>query len=271
MFTIDANITDLKAKERNLFKVLFSMNIHQVATPEMTIEDARSYVFFFRDGGKVHAYIGLYFMRTDRSLYYSHSSNPFPEGQLADVEGEARVFSEDMGAMLDEIDFAKLSTEEKNGWINDQEILTGRKKETECSQDLPSPAADEQSVPSDQSSPVEQPVPVVQVPVQPAAVSQPPVNSAPPVQLRPGQQPKQLSRPQKKAAPVQATVQPNAGGFVVETDQSVPVKRTDDVLEHAMKAGVVKAPNAQLKKDIRSASGVVSRDKEALARLLASF
>jgi hypothetical protein len=35
MFTIDTNITDLKIEERSLYKVLFSVNIHQVATPEL--------------------------------------------------------------------------------------------------------------------------------------------------------------------------------------------------------------------------------------------
>jgi hypothetical protein len=57
----------------------------------------------------------------------------------------------------------------------------------------------------------------------------------------------------------------------VANEEETPGPRVDDLLEEAVKAGVVKAPNAKLKKDIRSANGIVSRDKEALARLLASF
>ena len=109
MFTIDTNITDLKIKERNLYKVLFSMNIHQVATPELSAEDAKSYVFFFREGGRYLSYIGLHFLRTDRKMYYSHSANPFSESELPAVEDEARSFAEDMGAMLDELGLAKMS------------------------------------------------------------------------------------------------------------------------------------------------------------------
>ena len=51
MFTIDQNITDLKIKERRILKILFSMNIHQVASPEMILEEARSYVLFFGERG----------------------------------------------------------------------------------------------------------------------------------------------------------------------------------------------------------------------------
>jgi hypothetical protein len=53
--------------------------------------------------------------------------------------------------------------------------------------------------------------------------------------------------------------------------EQVSAKRPEDVIQRAIKAGVVKAPKPQLKKEIHSASGIVSRDKEALARLLSSF
>jgi hypothetical protein len=56
-----------------------------------------------------------------------------------------------------------------------------------------------------------------------------------------------------------------------DDSEIAPPPRVDDVLDEAVKAGVVKSPNARLKKDIVSASGIVSRGKEALARLLASF
>jgi hypothetical protein len=284
MFTIDANITDLKAKERNLIRVLFSMNIHQVANPEMSPEEARSYVFFFREGGKVQAYVGLYFINTDRRMYYTHSDNPFPEEAMADVEGEARGFAEDLGAMLDEIDFAKLSSAEKNRWIDDQEFLSGRKQET---QSRAEDVAAGQTASVEKPAPV-QPAPVQQAAAQPAPIVQqqasapeaqpqpqpvPAVPPAAPVQPGPVRPPASQQPPpqpvQKAAAPSKAPAQPVP--YVPETDQPAPVQRVDEVLEEAVKAGVVKAPKAQLKKDIRSSTGVISREKEALARLLASF
>ena len=103
MFVIEKNITDLNIREKNVLKLLFSMNVHQVATPEMILEEARSYILFFREtGGKVSAYIALHLTVTNRKLYYVHSSNPFPEGEMETVEQEALEFAEGLGAVLDE-------------------------------------------------------------------------------------------------------------------------------------------------------------------------
>jgi hypothetical protein len=48
-------------------------------------------------------------------------------------------------------------------------------------------------------------------------------------------------------------------------------KRPPSVFEEALKEGVVKPPKPKAAKAARTAAGVVSRDKEALARLLSSF
>lgn len=361
MFTIDPNITDLKVRERNVFKVLFSMNNHQVATPEGNVEEARSYVFFFRDGSKVQTYIGLYFFNTDRRMFYTNSSNPYPESHIADIEDEARAFAEDLGALLDEIDFFKLSTDEKNQWIEEQEFLSGKKQQLEPAETATSsppakppeqPAVDTAPVqpaapvpPSavqQQPEPLQQPVfpqPVQQMAVppvqQPAPVQYtiPPLQQAaavqytvPPVQYQPVQvqpnaipsQQTPLFDPTQQPVPVEVPVQnevqpappvvqpplaaaPSPGAAPVRVPAAKPSQQSgrqqkpatrpidrirveeeaveqvdtrqhpDDLLELAVKEGVVKAPKAQLKKDLRSPAQLVSRDKEALARLLASF
>jgi hypothetical protein len=301
MFTIDTTITDLKVRERNLFKVLFSMNIHQVATPELSAEDAKSYVFFFREGGRFLSYIGLYFLHSDRKLYYSHAANPFPESELPHVESEARSFAEDMGAMLDELDIAKLSDLERDRWIDEQDIFSTKKHADEQSaavgvdqrkaapavQPAPvvppvSPAPEVRVAPTEQGAPV-QPVPPPQPIIQPEAplapmvrsmpepAAQPleqsqvqaPVSSPAAMPVAPVQQPVP-SRPQRKQATTPR--QPKAPEPVPE-----PAGSADEVLEQAVKAGIVKAPKQPLNKDIRNANGAVSRDKEALVRLLASF
>jgi hypothetical protein len=121
MFTVDPTITDLKVKEKSMLKVLFSMNTHQVATPEMNLEEVRSYVIFCHEGdGKVSAYIALHLLDTNRRLFYPYSSNPFPKENMDAVDEEARGFAEGLGAMLDEIDITKMTSEEKNHWIDDQ-------------------------------------------------------------------------------------------------------------------------------------------------------
>lgn len=124
MFTIDQTISDLHIRERNLLKVFFSMNNHQVATPEMMLEEARSYILFVREpDGRLSAYIGLHLLKTDRRLYYTHASNPFPFRALQEIEEEALAFVEGLGALLDTIDFTKMSPELRSQWIDKQEIF----------------------------------------------------------------------------------------------------------------------------------------------------
>jgi len=43
------------------------------------------------------------------------------------------------------------------------------------------------------------------------------------------------------------------------------------LFEEAVRQGVVKPPRPKVQQTVRSSAGVVTRDKEALARLLASF
>ena len=291
MFTIDTKITDLKIKERNLSKVFFSMNIHQVATPEMSAEDAKSYVFFFREGGRYLSYIGLHFVRTDRKLYYSHSANPFSESELPDVEDEARSFAEGMGAMLDELGLAKMSDMEKDRWIDEQDIFST--KRTVAGQ----PAeADVVHHPAEQSAPVVPPVPSAQpvsaepsaptektVLVQPAPALQPPpvippasTERIPPVRQAPVE-PAAQSMSEPSPVPVEQTqiqtpVQSRETSRPQRKQAAAPPRQlAGDVMEQAVRAGIVKAPKQPLKDDALSPANVASRDKEALARLLASF
>ena len=125
MFTLDQDITVPKLREKNLVKVFFSMNNHQVATPEMMLEEASSYVMFCgEDDGKVSAYIGLYLLLTDRRLFFAHSSNPFPPGEMGPVEDEALCFVEGLGALVDQMDIATLSADEKSRWLDSQDIFS---------------------------------------------------------------------------------------------------------------------------------------------------
>lgn len=304
MFTVDPNITDLKVREKNLFQVFFSMNSHQVANPDMSLEEARSYVFFFREGrDNASAYIGLHFLHSDSKLYYKYSGNPFPESRLADVEDESRRFAEDLGAMLDDLDFSKMSVKEKDQWIDEQEMLSGRKKEppladgtlenetapvkaADPDQSIPAPIQDQQPVVAPQVEPpvTVQPVQQAQQPVQPAIPVQQTVQPAQPVAAPPAPATGTVRSTQvrqtggltsantkkKPAEPIEQIEQIKNEAPPEERSSAESVQPVD-VLEEALKAGVVKAPKDKLKKDIRIASGLVSRDREALARLLASF
>ncbi len=378
MFSIDQKVTLEDIRGKNLVKAFFSMNNHQVATPEMMLEDARSYIMFFREsGGKLSAYIGLQLLATGRKLFYSHSSNPFSQDETASIEDEALVFVEGLGALLDEKDFTQLTAEEKNQWMDNQEIFIEKAVQESSEEERPAEEKHEEPAPVQQEPRVSQspslmsvfpvspeppqptvqyqpqpsqppvppiqfqppqqpPVPPIQYqPPQPPPVppgqyappqsapvppvqyqpqpSQPPV---PPMQYQPPQQPPvppvQYTPPPQPAAPssfsqqaqqapsVQPTfeaqkeqvIQPqrqNNGvlqkhakplsgqaAALPETEETVekPVhslpKSRQEIMQKAIKAGVVKAPKQQ-HKESPAVNGVVSRDREALARLLTSF
>ena len=251
-----------------MLKVLFSMNTHQVATPDLSLEDARSYVIFCREGGeKISAYIGLHLLATNRRFFYPHSSNPFPESYLNGVDEEARIFAEGLGAVLDEIDITKMSSEERDHWIDDQAIFN-LKKQIE-----PKPA-ETAAAPTDQ----------VRSDIQPQGVDAQaaPASGAlvPPVQVQPQQPPAQpqqpLVQPQQPLVqlqqPLEQPVPPmKPASASLQAAQQVSATQSEDIVQQAIRAGVVKEPRTQLKKEIQSASGILSRDKEALARLLSSF
>lgn len=294
---IDQNITDFKIKEKSVVKLLFSMNVHAVATPEMSLDEARSYVIFCREGQqRISAYIALHFLHTDRRLFYVFATNPFPDGELPDVENEARNFAEGLGAMLDEIDFSKMSDLEKDSWIEDQPLF-GQKRQLEAA-----PAASEAS--DAQASPAPQPASASGAEA-PAALAQPvPMEQPAPSQLAPVPEAPATAPPVSPAAPVfQATVvqPPPSGPPAVEvpvsfeddvqdeqtvespsqTKSSEPspgvsplaaaAKKRQEIMQKAVKAGVIKAPKQSSKKESPSLTGVVSRDREALARLFTSF
>ena len=276
MFTVDPTITDFKVKEKSMLKVLFSMNTHQVATPEMNLEEVRSYVIFCReDGGKISAYIALHLLDTNRGLFYPHSSNPFPEENINAVDEEARGFAEGLGAMLDEIDITKMTSEEKNHWIDDQAIFNLTKHiEARPAEQTAAPATGTLEQPTAPAAqPQEAATPAIPVSTgfaaQPAPADQPQEANAPatpvytiPATPAPGPPPQPPVQPRPPKRPAAAPT---------KTAQRVSAKRSEDIIQRAIKAGVVKAPKPQLNKEIRSTNGIVSRDKEALARLLSSF
>jgi len=287
MFAIESKITDLQIREKNILKILFSMNIHQVATPEMMLEDARSYVIFFRESkGRYSAYIALHLLTTDRRLYYSYSSNPFHEDKLSDVEEEAFSFAEGLGAMLDEIDFTKITDAEQDRWLDAQDIFTKKPAGDSVAQQktVQTPPAASVAAPISDKPIQQQPAPPLQTQiVQPVPPTQPVPQQ--PVQQQPAPIPSQtqIVQPVPPAQPVpQQPVQ----------QQPVPIPPQEHIAPPP-KSTQKNAPSKQPQKNNKSGAGtsaskrsvqtqvtdshaphqasLISRDREALARLFTSF
>ena len=227
MFTIDNKLQDLQVKQRSIYKILYSMNSHPVATPEMSVEEARCYILFFSEGTNLSAFIGLYLPGNDRKFFYAYNSNPFPFEAAEDVENEARQFAEDMGFLLDEINVSGMAPEDRNHWIEDQYIFGYKQpelqeeEEPEPIDDVPEeveePEAkqeaarkpDKEEAPSKKEEPDRQDQPVASAPPQTAAPSiQEPVS--PPIQepVPPPPAPAQPAPSQTAAPSIQEPVPP---------------------------------------------------------------
>lgn len=269
MFTIDPKISDLKVKEKNILKILFSMNIHQVASPEMILEEARSYVLFFREGkARISAYIALHLLTTDRKLYYSHSSNPFPEDELSAVEEEALGFAEGLGALLDAKDFTNMSDSEQDRWIDDQDIFA--KKPLSETRSAPKSVAP----PIQPGSPPAQPAPQTPSTPAPQAQQAQPTQSAPapePAPVAHTPQPPVKKQPEISAAGAPQKATPTGDSSSQVKSAPLAAAKQQELMQQAIKAGIAKTPKQSSIKHAQPAAGVVSRDREALARLLASF
>jgi hypothetical protein len=272
MFTIDPKITENDLKGKNIFKVLLSMNSHQVATPETSLEEARSYVFIFREGrNRLSAYIGLHLLVTDRKLIYKHSANPFLEKELSEVEEEARDFAEYLGAMMDEVDIEGMSDLEQDSWIEEQGIFrTKTQPETvqvEQPPVVPEVAAAAPSVPQPLAAP-ESPAPAAPETPEPAAqaITTPEPPAAP-------------VKPLSKTFPAEVKEQPREAVVPETVRQDVQVqapppgatKSRGETLQKEATTNIEAPPKQTVKKKSFSATSVVSRDREALARLLTSF
>ncbi len=238
------------------------MNNHQVATPETSLEEARSYVFFFREGrNRFSAYIGLHLLLTDRKLVYPHTANPFIEDEMSEVEDEARDFAEYLGAMMDEVDLAGMSDLEQDSWIEEQGFFSTKKQP--------------------ESAPVEQP-PLPKV----AAAAPAPQPPAAPEKAEPAAE--AISEPEPKAAPVQPvpkaypteTKEKAREAPVMETVQQdvqaqspllAATKLRKEIEQKEATIGIETPPTQPEKKISFSVTSIVSRDREALARLLTSF
>jgi len=316
MFNIDTTINERTLREKNLIKAFFSMNNHQVATPEMILEEARSYVLFAREtGGGLSSFIGIHLLHTGRKLFYSCGANPFADSEMGAVEEEALIFAEGLGAMLDVVDISLLSDDEKERWLDTQDIFSVKPEP---------PAAAPQEQPAAQPAP-EQAAPQLQTPPPPDANRTEENKPGPVVSPEPQQPPapaEAVASPPRMEQPAQVPVQPPTEPeteLQFEVQVSTVTAPSDDRKEahetpapangsqrtplltaataHTGRSAVLvtiktaqpeqtgqkpqeaapqenggeTAEKSSAKNEAMSANGVVNRDKEALARLLASF
>jgi hypothetical protein len=106
-------------------------------------------------------------------------------------------------------------------------------------------------------------------PQQPPPIIEQPI--APPKKAQPAAQAKVPPKKKAQKAPEPVHEELIEDAVPIELEIEPVQQRTSNVYEEALRQGVVKPPKSTMTKPARPAAGVVTRDKEALARLLASF
>lgn len=292
MFTVDPNITDLQVKEKVIAKAFFSMNSPEIATPELSVEEARCYILFFRAGNSYSAYIGLYLPKSERKFFYVHSENTLPEEKLKDALDEAMRFAEEMGFLLDELKLASMSVDERNAWIEDQAIFGFRKQAEVKPEEKPQAeaAVKEDEKPAEKTA--ERPEAKRDDKLEARSQEQPPApaerpadagSQQPPAPDREGSPPRgpEPLRDIPRAAEEPPAAEPVPAAEAARPKQSAPAPQPSSASGAAAEEGetvqpepiapAAKAQKTRARKTPQSPTGTVRREYEALAHLLASF
>jgi hypothetical protein len=171
--------------------------------------------------------------------------------------------------MLDEIDLAKMSDLEQDRWLKEQKLFVRSSQPKAVPAGLVPQPDRVSAIPPEKSPGISapeppaasiQPAPVPLVQATSVSSPTPPVPTAPEVS-KPQEQPQ---RPAAASAPAEA-VPP------LVLAQPVAPKRGQEVVKKVKEDAVPAKPKPAQVKGAPGLTGVVSRDREALARLFTSF
>lgn len=301
MYTADPNIQDLKVKDRVISKLSFSMNAPQIATPEGRTEEARCYIMLFKSGTAYASYIGLYLPASDRRFFYANSGNPLAEDRLNEVMEESSQFAEEMGFLLDELKLTEMSAEERDRWIEEQPFFGYAQKKEEEPEEAPGARAEAEEGKPVEAAEAQHEEPGTQ-PLAPSGAAQtppePPASAGEQLPPSPGPSPDELAQETAPPAPMSdMALDPYVEAPFAEEPElpARPAKRSsarqkpaktpptpsvaagtaEEALEDEMQTEEQRDTPARAqkrqKKGPQSSTGTVSKEYEALARLLASF
>lgn len=299
MYTVDTNIKDLQVKERVLSRLFYSLNSPMIATPELGTEEARCFIMVFKEEKTYSSYIGLYLPNSERRFFYVYSGNPVSEAGLSELLEESNRFAEEMGFLLDELNVSGMSVEERNKWIDGQPFFGYVKKAEEKPREAPvetddaKPAVDggiQEKAPNEQfAAAIFETAPPAATPAPapaPEMLTAPPIapEETPPSETKlddsvdipeeayatPGEpvipeQPLQ-KRPTVRRKEIRQSSPPPEEGTETAEDEA----KEEETTPQQQRRTAILASTRQ-KKNQLSKTGTVSKEYEALARLLSSF
>ncbi|MBI3002597.1 MAG: hypothetical protein HYY54_03045 [candidate division NC10 bacterium] len=121
MFDLDASLDRIPVSSDGIERVAWSLNLTPVAGTDFAGAEARAYaIIASAGGGRSVCYVCLYVSSLDRAQVYRHRANPFSSAEGEAHEEEALEFLQELGFILESIDYRGWSSQERREWFDKQ-------------------------------------------------------------------------------------------------------------------------------------------------------
>lgn len=128
MFELDPSLDRIPVSPDTIERVAWSLNLTPVAGADFAGAEARAYaVTAAGGGGRSECYVCMYVSSLDRAQVYRHRANPFPASEGEAHEEEALAFLEELGFILESIDYRGWSGRERQEWFEKQPPFQARR------------------------------------------------------------------------------------------------------------------------------------------------
>ncbi len=149
MFDLDPSLDRIPISPDALERVAWSLNLTAVAGTDFAGAEARAYAVAGAAGdGRSVCYVCLYVQSMDRAQVYRHRANPFPAAEGEAHEEEALAFLEDLGFILETIDYRGWNSRERQDWFDKQPPFHVRRPPPETPPVPQEPAAAARAAPA---------------------------------------------------------------------------------------------------------------------------
>lgn len=128
MFDLDPSLDRIPVSPDTVERVAWSLNLTPVAGADFAGGEARAYaVTAAAGGGRSECYVCMYVSSLDRAQVYRNRANPFPASEGEAHEEEALAFLEELGFILESIDYRGWSSRERQDWFEKQPPFHARR------------------------------------------------------------------------------------------------------------------------------------------------
>lgn len=122
MFELLADTDRLPVSEETIVQVHAGMNKVRVSVGTYVSEPSDVYIITSEDDALLRSFIVFFLAEHSIHVIYGYTGNPYDPVSREDVLQEAVDFVEEMGSILEEVPWEKMSSEERRTWIISESI-----------------------------------------------------------------------------------------------------------------------------------------------------